>query len=85
VAVVGDSDFVANNYIGITRGNPNLFMNTINWLAQQETLISVRPREAEDRRITMTSTQQRNMAWLSLLLVPGVVFGIGVYNWWRRR
>ena len=28
VAVIGDSDFVANNYVSITRGNPNLFMNT---------------------------------------------------------
>ncbi len=85
VAVIGDSDFVANNYIGITRGNPNLFTNTVNWLAQQENLISVRPREAEDRRVSMTSAQQRNLAWLSLFIIPAAVFGIGVYTWWRRR
>ncbi len=85
VAVIGDSDFVANNYIGMTRGNPNLFMNTINWLAQQENLISIRPHEADDRRLTMTAVQQRNLMLLSLLVIPVLIFGTGVYTWWRRR
>ena len=85
VAVIGDSDFVANNYISITRGNPNLFMNTINWLAQQENLISVRPHEAEDRRLSITATQQRNLLLLSLVIIPVAIFASGVYTWWRRR
>jgi ABC-type uncharacterized transport system involved in gliding motility auxiliary subunit len=85
VAVIGDSDFVANNYISITRGNPNLFMNTINWLAQQENLISIRPHEPEDRRVTVTATQQRNLLLLSLVIIPLAIFASGVYSWWRRR
>jgi len=32
-------------------GNRDLFLNTINWLAQQENLIAIRPRDPEDRRI----------------------------------
>ena len=39
-------------------GNRDLFMNTVGWLSQQENLISVRPKEAEDRRITLTAAQQ---------------------------
>ncbi len=85
LAVIGDSDFVANNYISMTRGNPNLFMNTINWLAQQENLISIRPHEADDRRLTLTAIQQRNLMLLSLLVIPVLIFGTGVYTWWRRR
>src|SRR5262249_22057803 len=54
VAAIGDSDFAANNYLGI-EGNRDLFMNTVNWLAQQESLISIRPREASDRRLTLTA------------------------------
>mgnify|MGYP006147256571 CR=1 FL=1 len=30
-------------------------MNTVNWLAQQESLIAIRPKEAADRRLTMTA------------------------------
>jgi ABC-type uncharacterized transport system involved in gliding motility auxiliary subunit len=84
VAVVGDSDFAANGGLGI-QGNRDLFMNAVGWLSQQENLISIRPKEADDRRITLTATQQNNITWLALLVVPGFIFGSGVYTWWRRR
>lgn len=84
VVVVGDSDFASNAALGI-QGNRDLFLNIVGWLSQQENLIAIRPREAEDRRITLTATQQNNITWLSLVVVPGLVFGAGVYSWWRRR
>jgi len=84
VAVVGDSDFVANYAINI-QGNRDLFMNTMGWLTQQESLISIRPKEAGDRRLTMTADQSRRMGWLALLIIPGAIFGMGVRSWWRRR
>jgi ABC-type uncharacterized transport system involved in gliding motility auxiliary subunit len=84
VAVMGDSDFAANSVLGIS-GNRDLFLNTVGWLSQQESLISIRPKEPDDRRITLTATQQSNIMWLSLLVVPGSIFGSGVYAWWRRR
>ena len=76
VVVIGDSDFAANGTLGIP-GNRDLFMNTIGWLSQQENLISIRPKEADDRRITLTATQQANIIWLSLLIIPGFIFGAG--------
>ena len=84
VVVIGDSDFAANGGLGI-QGNRDLFMNTLGWLSQQENLISIRPKEPDDRRITLTATQQANITWLSLLIIPACVFGTGVYTWWRRR
>ncbi len=84
VAVMGDSDFVTNSALGIS-GNRDLFLNAIGWLSQQENLISIRPKEPDDRRITLTATQQSNIIWLSLLILPGSIFGTGVYSWWRRR
>ncbi len=84
VVVYGDSDFAANSGLGI-QGNRDLFMNTIGWLSQQENLISIRPKEADDRRLTMTAAQQTNVTWLSLFIIPGLVFFVGVSTWWRRR
>ena len=82
--VIGDSDFAANSYLGI-QGNRDLFMNMVGWVSQQESLISIRPKEADDRRVTLTATQQTNIIWLSLLVIPACIFGTGVYTWWRRR
>jgi len=84
VVVFGDSDFAANSGLGI-QGNRDLFMNTVGWLSQQENLISIRPKEADDRRLTMTAAQQTNVTWLSLFILPGLVFFVGVSTWWRRR
>jgi ABC-type uncharacterized transport system involved in gliding motility auxiliary subunit len=84
VVVVGDSDFAANFGLGI-QGNRDLFMNAVNWLAQQEGLIAVRPRAPEDRRLTMTADQLSRVSLLSIFIIPALIFGTGVYSWWRRR
>ncbi len=84
VAVVGDSDFAANFALGI-QGNKDLFMNIVNWAGQQENLIAIRPREPDDRRITLTAGQQQAISWLSLVIVPGLILVSGIYTWWRRR
>ena len=82
--VIGDSDFATNAASGV-QGNADLFVNMNNWLTQQEDLISIHPRDAGDRRITMTADEQRTVAWLSLLIIPGLILGSGIYSWWRRR
>ncbi len=84
VVVFGDSDFASNSALGI-QGNRDLFLNTVGWLSQQENLISIRPKEADDRRITMTAAQQTNVNILTMLIIPACIFGAGVYTWWRRR
>lgn len=84
VVVFGDSDFVANQWLGIP-GNRDLFLNAVNWLAQQENMIAVRPRDPEDRRITLTRDQQTRIFWLTVLIIPGLILLAGVQTWWRRR
>lgn len=84
LVVVGDSDF-ASNYAVAIQGNKDLFLNMVNWLAQQENLISIRPTQASDRRIMMTASQQTGLFWFSLLFIPAAILGAGVYNWSRRR
>jgi ABC-type uncharacterized transport system involved in gliding motility auxiliary subunit len=84
VVAVGDSDFASNMAIGV-QGNRDFFMNSLNWLAQQENLIAVRPRQPQDQRLTLTADQQNRIMILSLFIIPGLVFATGVYTWWRRR
>ena len=82
--VVGSSDWVANGFIPFN-GNRDLAMNAINWLASDEELISIRPKERDDRRITMTRAQLNWLGITSLGLLPLAVVIAGLTVWWRRR
>jgi ABC-type uncharacterized transport system involved in gliding motility auxiliary subunit len=84
IVVAGDSDFAANAFLGIA-GDRDLFMNVVGWLSQQENLISIRPKEPEDRRITLTANQQFWISWFAVAILPLFIFGTGVYTWWRKR
>lgn len=84
IVVYGNSNFVSNGVLGV-QGNRDLFLNTINWLAQQENLISIRPREGADRRITLTQDQEQRILYFTVFIVPGLILLAGVQTWWRRR
>jgi ABC-type uncharacterized transport system involved in gliding motility auxiliary subunit len=84
VAAIGDSDFASNGWLGV-QGNRDLFLNTVSWLAQQENLISIRPRDPEDRRLSASAQALTNLKYFVLLGIPAVIFGLGIYGWTRRR
>jgi ABC-type uncharacterized transport system involved in gliding motility auxiliary subunit len=84
VVVVGDSDFASNAFLGMA-GNRDMALNMVNWLAQQENLISVRPRDPDDRRISLTQNQERWIFWFTVFILPGLLLAAGVHTWWRRR
>jgi gliding motility-associatede transport system auxiliary component len=82
--VVGSSDWAANSFIGFN-GNRDLALNTINWLASDEDLISIRPKDREDRRITLAQTQMHWLRITSQFLLPLIVIVGGLSVWWNRR
>ena len=83
LVVFGDSDFATNRWVR-QLGNGDVFLNSVNWLAQQEDLIAIRPRDPEDRRIEMTLGAQ----WAVLIFfcaIPLLLFGNAVRVYWKRR
>src|ERR1700728_18016 len=84
LVVIGNSAFAANPFVDQQKKG-DLFYNTINWLAQDENLISIRPKSQTNRRITMTQGQSAALTWFDLVLLPGIVILSGIYIWWKRR
>ncbi len=84
VVVFGDSDFATNRYFG-SQGNSDLFMNSINWLLQDEDLISVRPKSPEDRRVNMSQSQVASVRIFVVILLPLLLLGAGGFVYWKRR
>ena len=82
--VVGSSNWATNSFITFN-GNADLALNTMNWLASDEDLISIHPKDRDDRRITMTRAQFSWVRITSQFLLPLGVLVIGVSVWWKRR
>ena len=83
LTVIGDSDFAGNQYFNFS-GNGDLFLNIASFLAEEENLISIRPKERKNSPLSLTSDQGVFILILGLL-TPSLVIFIGVRTWWRRR
>ncbi len=84
--VVGTSRAAQNNLAGSrSLGNKDLMVNIVNWLSSDEDLISIRPKAPEDRPLNMTSRRLNATFWLSVVVFPLSVIGVGLITWWRRR
>jgi ABC-type uncharacterized transport system involved in gliding motility auxiliary subunit len=82
--VAGSSSWAANRFLGFN-GNSDLAVNAVNWLASDEDLISIRPKQQEDRRITMTRAQLILVRATSQFVLPLIVVIAGTVVWWKRR
>jgi hypothetical protein len=83
--VVGDSIFLGN-YCIEAGGNRDFVSYAANWLLDRATLLKgIGPRPVTEFRLLMTRTQQREVRWLLLGALPGVVLLFGCLVWLARR
>jgi ABC-type uncharacterized transport system involved in gliding motility auxiliary subunit len=85
VVVFGDADFAANaDYFQV--GNGDLLINSIDWAAGQESLISLTPKETTQRFVVPPSRQVALLiALVTVIGIPGAVVALGVSTFVRRR
>jgi ABC-type uncharacterized transport system involved in gliding motility auxiliary subunit len=84
ILVFGDSDFASNSYFSM-QGNSDFFLNSINYLAQQENLITVERPKSLATPLTLTRSQSQLLFWVGLLLMPVVVLASGLTVFRLRR
>jgi ABC-type uncharacterized transport system involved in gliding motility auxiliary subunit len=84
LAVVGDSDFADNTNFGFS-GNGDFFQNLVSYLAKEEDLISIRPKDAKPSPLMLTRAQGATLFYGSVVVAPLVLVLAGLGIWWRRR
>lgn len=82
--VFGDSDFASNTYFNL-QGNSDFFLNSINFLAQQENLIAIERPKTTGTPLTLSRSQSQLLFWVGLLLMPAVVLASGLLVFQLRR
>ena len=85
MVVIGNSNFATNGWFQ-QQLNGDVFLNSVGWLANEdEKLLSIRPKEAKNRRLNLTTQQGGIIGWLALLIVPALGFLAAIITWWKRR
>ena len=84
LVVFGSADFISNQVLNEV-ANRDLFINAVNWLAEEDDLISIRPKETLNRHIFLTPAQHTLTILSTLVIMPILIFMAGVAVWWNRR
>ena len=84
VIVIGDSDFARNKFF-FQSDNANLLLNSVNWLAEDYDLISIREPAIPIRVLVLNQRERDFIKWTGWFLPPILMLVIAVVVWWRRR
>jgi ABC-type uncharacterized transport system involved in gliding motility auxiliary subunit len=85
IVLIGDSDFASNGFVNLS-GNRDFFLNTLSWLAEEENLIAVRPKEASrPAPVFLTAAQGQAVFLVPVIVVPLAIIVAGGVAVARRR
>ncbi len=85
LVVFGTSQFATNNYSRFG-GNLDLLLNSVSWVMEDESLISIRAKEDEAGKVELSQKQGTVIFLLTVIIIPLLVSAAGIAIWaWRRR
>lgn len=84
VVVIGSGHFLANSYLG-NGSNLDFGINLINWLVEDENLITIQPRATLDSNLTMSKSALTVIVSVFLIILPLFFLVCGITVWWQRR
>jgi ABC-type uncharacterized transport system involved in gliding motility auxiliary subunit len=87
VVVFGDSDFASNRFANLGgAANSLLFLNSLNWGSQEESLINLTPKVPTNRTLNIVGGLTMNLIFfITVVVMPGTVLLIGIVVWALRR
>ncbi len=85
MVVIGDSDFITDGLFS-QQLNGDVFLNSMTWLGKQDSQpLSIRPKEATNRRLNLSQSQANLIALSSILILPVIAFAAAILLWFQRR
>lgn len=83
VLVSGDTDFLANAYVG-NGANLQLGLEMVRWLTGADELVGVKTGQAPDLRLELSQPMMLGLAFGALFVLPALLLGAGFVVWFKR-
>jgi len=84
IVIVGNSAFASNAYLNYP-GNTDFFLKTMAWLADEDQLVSIPPKDPTFRPFVPNPSQEQALLFFQVLFLPGFILFVGLSVWRRRR
>ncbi len=84
IILIGDGDFLSNAFVG-SSGNLDLAMKMTNWVAHEDKFIEIPGKNASDLDFHLTSEAAIALGFIFLIILPLILFSMGMVIWWQRR
>jgi len=82
LVLVGDSDLVQDQFLGLNRSNLLLLLNIVDYLAEDETMIGIRGKSQTRRPLERLDDSRVTMAkWINIIGLPVVFVVLGIVRW----
>ncbi len=86
IVVIGNGDFVSDQYVANAPQNVVFVLNAVDWLAQDEALVSIRSKNRTPPSLSFSSATKRDLArYGNIIGVPLLVIVAGFIHVLRRR
>jgi ABC-type uncharacterized transport system involved in gliding motility auxiliary subunit len=86
IIVIGNSNFVSDNFASQFEGNIAFFQNAIDWFTIGDYLIDIRSRETGDRPLKIVSDNTKvAVRYINTFAVPILVAFFGLFQFYLRR
>jgi len=87
IVIVGTAGFAENRTLppNNTDANLELVLASFQWLAEQDSLVSMAPKAPRALPLALTQQDQSTPIFITGVLMPGLMVFGGVMVWWRRR
>lgn len=86
ILAFGDSDFATNRFLDYL-GNKDLLVNSVNWLAREDQLISNRPQQQVPgkNQFFISQSDGESVFWSAVVVQPGLflLVAVGLFAWRR--
>ncbi len=80
IVVFPTTAFIVNGLISMA-SNKDLFMNSLAWLSDQNSFISIRSKGATDTNLELNPDWTRAFFWIVVIFLPIAIFSIGMWVW----